>query len=743
MTPTQPTASTARPLLAAAHAAIERRELQRADALFLEHLANARNDVVALRDYGRFCLQAGRAANACYLLHKANALQPGDSEQSNLLGYAHVALREFDAARPHFEAVLNRSPADRQAQYGLGLCLQHAGEWIAAAGAFAASLQGQAATDALPILLHLADACGRAGDDAQARMHYAHLERIAPDHPAMLLAYGRFLRERGDAAQAMQRIDRGGKQHPDEPQFLIEKARCLRALGDAAHAQRWLDRLGTIAPEMPELASERGDCLADAGDIGNAMPHWLRAIDLWNANAAWVESDALVARMLAFDPTNAAAWNARGGIEKGKHAFAAAESGWRKALELQPGRIDASASLALLLESTNRVAEAKTVAEQAAAAIGTSRDQHGASELLLVLAKTLRRTHDRTGALHALDRIEALDPDNAQRMNAQFERGKLLDLMDDASAAIAAFTAGNEIAQANWLRANPGRNRFLAGIDFMLDAMRDPAMRDWKPIDDLPEARDVAFLVGFPRSGTTLLNQVLDGHPAIQAIEEKPLASRITAGLRAMPRGYPFALADLDAVDVAWLRDGYFRSAAEHGAADPSRLLLDKFPANTVLAGMLQRVFPSARFVLALRHPCDVVLSCFMQHFELNNTMANFCTLADTVALYTRVMDLWQAWRDALPLHVHTVRYEDVVDDFDGQVGALCDFLGVPWRDDLRDFSAKALERGRINTPSYEQVSRPIYREARYRWERYRAFLEPHLPALQPYIERFGYARAS
>jgi len=80
------------------------------------------------------------------------------------------------------------------------------------------------------------------------------------------------------------------------------------------------------------------------------------------------------------------------------------------------------------------------------------------------------------------------------------------------------------------------------------------------------------------------------------------------------------------------------------------------------------------------------------------------------------------------------------VDDFDGQVRALCDFLGVQWKQELRDFDAKALERGRINTPSYEQVSQPIYRQARYRWERYREQLAPYLPTLQPYVERFGYA---
>jgi hypothetical protein len=216
--------------------------------------------------------------------------------------------------------------------------------------------------------------------------------------------------------------------------------------------------------------------------------------------------------------------------------------------------------------------------------------------------------------------------------------------------------------------------------------------------------------------------------------------SKILDAVRSMPGGYPVALADLDAFDVTYLREMYFRSAAEHGADDPSKLIFDKFPMHLTLAGLLHRVFPQARFVFAIRHPCDVVLSCFMQSFHLNNTMANFCTLADTVALYTRSMDLWEAYREQLPLNVHTVRYEDVVDDFDGQVRALCAFLGVPWEEGVRQFSTHALERGLINTPSYEQVSKPIYREARFRWKRYQEHLAPYLPALQPYVERFGYA---
>src|SRR5260221_12070707 len=109
-----------------------------------------------------------------------------------------------------------------------------------------------------------------------------------------------------------------------------------------------------------------------------------------------------------------------------------------------------------------------------------------------------------------------------------------------------------------------------------------------------------------------------------------------------------------------------------------------------------------------------------MHNFRLNEAMANLCTIGDTVALYTKTMDLWQAYREQLPIAVHTIRYEDVVDDFDGQIHAVCEFLQVPWEEGLRQFASRALDRGRINTQSYEQVSKPINREARHRWERYR-----------------------
>ncbi|HTD27871.1 MAG TPA: sulfotransferase [Xanthomonadaceae bacterium] len=737
-----------RPLLQSAQAAIERGDLQRAEALFVEDFAQARDDAIGLGNFGSFCLSTSRHANARYLLQKAIALKAGDSDLLSHLGYAQLALKDVDAATRSFEAALAIAPAHASANYGLGLCCQQTGQWLTAVEAFGKTLAAQPqmlSKAELPILLNLAEACHKAGDSEAARQHFSKAEQIAPDDPTMLLAYGMFLREQGSVAHAMQLIDRCGRQAPADPKARLEKARCLRALGDPTQAMRWLEQLEKMSPGLPENSEEYGNCQQGAAGTEVREMHWVRSAGLWIKAGEFGHAEAILDRLLTANPASAAGWNARGKLDSARHRLDEAEAAYHKAIACDPAYLDARANLAYLYENSNRVAQAKAAAEGALRCARSGDGPGVAIELHLALCKVARRQERYAEGLEHLARIDTLAPTESQRMYAAFERGKLMDLCNDASGAMAAFSLGNELAMATWRRANPGNNKYLADIELVLELAGKGWLRQWKPIESLPPTANLAFLVGFPRSGTTLLNQVLDCHDAIQTMEEKPPTQKVQAAIRSIPDGYPHAIARLDAHDIAFLRAEYFRSAAEHGAPYPServgsKLIFDKFPLHINVSGMLHRVFPQARFVFALRHPCDVVLSCFMQQFRLNSAMANFLTLADSVALYTRTMDLWEIYRTQLPLNVHTIRYEDVVDDFDGQVRSLCDFLQVPWKDELKQFATRALDRGRIDTPSYSQVSKPIYREARYRWERYREHLAPFLPALRPYIERFGYA---
>jgi hypothetical protein len=157
-------------------------------------------------------------------------------------------------------------------------------------------------------------------------------------------------------------------------------------------------------------------------------------------------------------------------------------------------------------------------------------------------------------------------------------------------------------------------------------------------------------------------------------------------------------------------------------------------------APLIHRLFPDARFIFAARHPCDAVLSCFMQDFVLNPAMANFLTLEDSARLYDLALVFWTRARQILPLHVHTLRYEALVEDKERELRALLAFLGLDWDARVLDNEATAKARGPIATPSYAQVAQPLYTRARGRWERYREQMKPVLPILLPWAKRLGYS---
>ena len=169
-------------------------------------------------------------------------------------------------------------------------------------------------------------------------------------------------------------------------------------------------------------------------------------------------------------------------------------------------------------------------------------------------------------------------------------------------------------------------------------------------------------------------------------------------------------------------------------------MLIDKSPLFLTKAVLIQRLFPNARFILALRHPCDVLLSCFMSNFRLNNAMSNFLRLEDAAEFYDLTFQHWERARALFPLNVHTIVYERLVEDVEAEVRPLFDFLGLDWRDEALDHRATAKARGLITTASYSQVVEPIYKRAAGRWEGYRHHLEPILPVLRPWVEKFGYS---
>jgi hypothetical protein len=243
-----------------------------------------------------------------------------------------------------------------------------------------------------------------------------------------------------------------------------------------------------------------------------------------------------------------------------------------------------------------------------------------------------------------------------------------------------------------------------------------------------------AFLFGFPRSGTTLLDTFLMGHPDAAVLEERPVLHAVAEKL-----GAETGLERLDARAIDSLRAHYFTVAEHYAPEARGRQVIDKLPFGILDTALIHRIFPDARFIFVERHPCDVVLSCFMTRFDPKGGMANFLTLEDTARLYDLVMGHWRQCRAVFPLDVHTLRYERMIEDPESTLRPLTAFLGLTWHEGLLDHRGTAKARAHVATPSYAQIAEPLYTRARGRWEHYREQMAPVLPVLAPWADAMGY----
>ncbi len=191
--------------------------------------------------------------------------------------------------------------------------------------------------------------------------------------------------------------------------------------------------------------------------------------------------------------------------------------------------------------------------------------------------------------------------------------------------------------------------------------------------------------------------------------------------------------------DIGELQKLYWSNVEKVLGGRPKEMLVDKYPLNITKAIYLRKIFPDAKFIFATRHPFDVVLSNFMQSFEMNAAMANFLKVEDAVHLYDQILSLWEKTSEATDFDVHYIAYEDVVQDMEGQARALLKFVGVPWEDGVLKYRERSSSEKTIQTPSYSQVVEPIYQRAKGRWESYKDVFEPYMSIMKPHLKFLGY----
>lgn len=352
-----------------------------------------------------------------------------------------------------------------------------------------------------------------------------------------------------------------------------------------------------------------------------------------------------------------------------------------------------------------------------------------------------------TGNLEEGERLLRSFPastDRETQVRKWYQLGSILDRQKRYDEAMAAFLEAKRLLQ-------PDAAQHALGLKTMRSRLRDMAQNissemvaRWLDPASMPEAfRRIALLCGHPRSGTTLLEQVLDSHPDVVSAEETEIFHDeayvpLTTGFTE-PRMLPV----LEAAKPEALRrsrEQYFRYM-ELCLGQPlaGRLLIDKNPSLTFLIPALVRVFPEIKILTALRDPRDVCLSCFMQPFvPVAQTSSAYLTLEGAVEEYTALMNVWQTIKPMLKSSALEVRYEDMVEDLEAVSRRALEFLGVPWDERVLAFHEHARQKA-VRSPTYADVTKPVFKRAVGRWQHYEKYLGPYLEKLEPFVKAFGY----
>jgi tetratricopeptide (TPR) repeat protein len=505
----------------------------------------------------------------------------------------------------------------------------------------------------------------------------------------------------------------GGLEHP-----LIFNLVALRLeeAGRLHEALGFLTRAAAMAPDDPGARNALGLCLLRLDRPAEALEQFTALVRL---------NDRLPFAHASLGNT----YFALGLI-------AEAEASYRRSLELNAQQGVALAGLARLAASRGSYADARMWAEQALAVLP------GFPDAVLSLASAElgeRRAAEAEARIRALLEDRRLTP--LERAYANGVLGDILDAKGYPDDAFTAYALCNEELRQLYADRFSGSGNALAYVDAMERYVASARADVWQTRPP-PDARRTGaaqhiFLLGFPRSGTTLLEVILEGHPQVVSLEEHE--SLIDTVQEFM--GRPADLERLAAASPATLdrlRTAYWRHVGAAGMDVRGKVFVDKNPLNTLKLPLIARLFPDAKILFACRDPRDIVLSCFRHRFKMSAPIYELLTIDGAARYYGAVMRLTLRYFALLRQDTCLVRHEDVVTAFAREMKRICDFLGIDWDPAMADFALRARRRESL-TPSTAQLVKGLSTEGLGQWRRYRRHLEPVLTALEPWVKRFYY----
>ena len=443
-----------------------------------------------------------------------------------------------------------------------------------------------------------------------------------------------------------------------------------------------------------------------------------------------IEAEESYKKSLELDPKNSLSLYNYGTLFKRLNDPKNAEKYLTKAISISPNNFPPYNNLMEVYDKSNQNEKLKKLINDAKSKFKNN------TSINLFDAKLLFKLREYEKVIELLEKISFDGKEKYKEHNRTELIAKSYDHISNYKKAFEYFKITNEV-NYDLNKDIVDKNKYIEVIEKRIKFFDKEKSIDWPVLSEINKNSDPTFLIGFPRSGTTLLDTILRSHPLIDVLEEKPIVDKFVELLNIKIKSDFKNLKD-HKIDKE-MRDFYFREKSNYSSKKNCKIVIDKMPLNTVYVGEIVRFFPNAKFIFAIRHPSDCVLSCFMQNFLLNNAMTNFLNLEDSAKLYNQVMILWELYNNKLKINFHMIRYEDLIDNFETEVKKLLNYLGVDWSNKVTEFYKTSKKRGMLNTPSYNQVSQPLYTKSIGRWKNYQDQFQDISPILDKWIQKFSY----
>jgi Tfp pilus assembly protein PilF len=715
---------------------------------------------------------------------QAILLDPELADAWNNLGNLYETGNKLEKAAEHYDKALALDDSDPRIHLNTGSVRLKLGELEKAEQHFRNALALK--PDLASTHNNLGAVLVKQGRYSEALAAYLRAMQLQPDNPEILANYAGLLIQQDETVKARQYLEKALSIDPSHAGTYITLGILAERQNDAEAVTRNYQHALTLDPGNSTVHCNLGYRAFEQGMQSEAIEHLLQALEsnpnsskaLAGLGKAMLRQDDVklareyIEKALVLSPLDEHAHMAMALLHERQHHDDAAMAEWESAIELNPDICDGYVGKATLLDNLGRPDEARAQFSTAEANKAISANLYHAWSALeeklhrlddaeklarkaleqdpdypgltIMQAKLARRRKDNADALSLLDQLDAASIQNKQSLtNYQFERGDILDRLGRYTEAFADYEAGNRTKSeftGTVYDAETDRARFDHLKEFFtkdhLQALQKQASAAGT-IDTTP-----VFIVGFPRSGTSLLEQILGSHPQIIPAGEltfiNDLTEREAANITGSKLPFPDLLLDtdvpLDRERAQRMRDFYLKGMETFGIKhNRTQWVTDKMPHNAMHLGLIATLFPDSPIIHIARHPLNSCLSAYFANFKSGHRYTS--SLASTAQHYKAVMDMLEHYR-SIGIPVLQIRYEDLVADQEGITRKVLEHIGVSW-------DAACLQHHKsdrvVKTASYEQVTQKIYTSSLYRYRNYREAVQPVIPILESTIERFGY----